>query len=603
MQPRHSILILLATCVLCASPSLAAQKTWTGNGGDGKWESGANWNPPGAPGPDDDVLIPPDSGTIKVDGKGCKKVKSLTAEASEGGVGTKIQADDPGESVCFEAKEDVHIGEGVEVRGNTGNDGQNGGDVKIKAGGTITNDGKLVGGDGGTGAKPGNGGSVVVDGKHVNNNGEENGGAGGSRTSGSGKGKDGGGVTNNAEETVRVGKKSGGAGGEGPAGKGKNGRVGGSAGQTLAMLPGDQMHGDAALLSVHAGQMLLLGLPAESIVADAEIYVDAGGPTAPVHLHGIPAGQDVMVAGESICFRGAPLLDDGVTLADITEPDAIPSIDPCRSCIPNVPWHENFDVWADGYWLDHVGGWKGWDGDPALAASTSAELALSLENSVVAVGPTDLVHEFCGAEEDIWIVRLWQFVPVSFESGGVEPFRGSYIVLLNTYADLGPYHWSAQLHVDSDTQSFIRDGIETVSAPLLVDAWVEVRIVVNFATDTYRVFYGGVEVGGPASWSDGVFGQSGGALELAALDLFANGSSPVYYDELEIVRPAVGDMNCDGAVGFGDINPFVTALTNPALYEVTFPGCSIYNADINRDGLVGFGDINPFVALLSGGGS
>jgi hypothetical protein len=62
-----------------------------------------------------------------------------------------------------------------------------------------------------------------------------------------------------------------------------------------------------------------------------------------------------------------------------------------------------------------------------------------------------------------------------------------------------------------------------------------------------------------------------------------------------------GDLNCDGAIDFGDINPFVLTLTNPAAYEAAFPNCDILNADINGDGSVNFGDINPFVALLSGG--
>jgi hypothetical protein len=52
-------------------------------------------------------------------------------------------------------------------------------------------------------------------------------------------------------------------------------------------------------------------------------------------------------------------------------------------------------------------------------------------------------------------------------------------------------------------------------------------------------------------------------------------------------------------VDFGDINPFVLALTDAMLYAQTYPGCPIANADINGDGTVGFGDINPFVALLS----
>ncbi len=63
---------------------------------------------------------------------------------------------------------------------------------------------------------------------------------------------------------------------------------------------------------------------------------------------------------------------------------------------------------------------------------------------------------------------------------------------------------------------------------------------------------------------------------------------------------ATGDVNCNGAVGFDDINPFVLVLSNPATWEVEFPGCPMLVADINGDEEVDFNDINPFVALLSG---
>jgi hypothetical protein len=60
-----------------------------------------------------------------------------------------------------------------------------------------------------------------------------------------------------------------------------------------------------------------------------------------------------------------------------------------------------------------------------------------------------------------------------------------------------------------------------------------------------------------------------------------------------------GDLNCDGQVTFGDINPFVLALTSPGLYATTYPDCDIMNADVNGDASVDFADINPFVALLT----
>ncbi len=61
-----------------------------------------------------------------------------------------------------------------------------------------------------------------------------------------------------------------------------------------------------------------------------------------------------------------------------------------------------------------------------------------------------------------------------------------------------------------------------------------------------------------------------------------------------------GDLDCDGQIGFSDINPFVLALGDAAAYAAAFPGCPHANADVSGDGAVDFGDINPFVALLSG---
>ncbi len=66
-----------------------------------------------------------------------------------------------------------------------------------------------------------------------------------------------------------------------------------------------------------------------------------------------------------------------------------------------------------------------------------------------------------------------------------------------------------------------------------------------------------------------------------------------------VAAPLTGDANCDGTVDFGDINPFVQALTDGGSYQQTYSGCWPNNADINGDGSVDFGDINPFVQLLS----
>jgi hypothetical protein len=59
-----------------------------------------------------------------------------------------------------------------------------------------------------------------------------------------------------------------------------------------------------------------------------------------------------------------------------------------------------------------------------------------------------------------------------------------------------------------------------------------------------------------------------------------------------------GDLNCDGAVNYLDVDPFVWAVIDRAQFEARFPGCLWFNGDINADNRVDFGDINPLVELL-----
>ncbi len=71
--------------------------------------------------------------------------------------------------------------------------------------------------------------------------------------------------------------------------------------------------------------------------------------------------------------------------------------------------------------------------------------------------------------------------------------------------------------------------------------------------------------------------------------------------QAELADPPVpGDLNCDGVLSMGDVNPFVVALAGELEYVTVWPDCTWYNADVNGDGRVSFLDVNPFVALLAG---
>lgn len=70
----------------------------------------------------------------------------------------------------------------------------------------------------------------------------------------------------------------------------------------------------------------------------------------------------------------------------------------------------------------------------------------------------------------------------------------------------------------------------------------------------------------------------------------------------EVIPPGglPGDLNCDGAVSFADINPFILVLTDLAVWQAAYPGCPPANGDIDGNGVIDFQDIIPFIALLAG---
>ena len=76
---------------------------------------------------------------------------------------------------------------------------------------------------------------------------------------------------------------------------------------------------------------------------------------------------------------------------------------------------------------------------------------------------------------------------------------------------------------------------------------------------------------------------------------------------VNILKPSVkpvpairlGDMNLDGKVDFGDINPFTLALYHPLDYIRIYGINPVIPGDCNHDGRFNSMDVNAFVALLS----
>lgn len=60
----------------------------------------------------------------------------------------------------------------------------------------------------------------------------------------------------------------------------------------------------------------------------------------------------------------------------------------------------------------------------------------------------------------------------------------------------------------------------------------------------------------------------------------------------------LGDLNCDSATDFNDIDAFIDALLGREGYQTDYPGCDFYHADTNGDFEVNFNDIDNFIELL-----
>jgi uncharacterized repeat protein (TIGR01451 family) len=194
-----------------------------------------------------------------------------------------------------------------------------------------------------------------------------------------------------------------------------------------------------------------------------------------------------------------------------------------------LTWSDNFDSYAAGSQLHGQGGWKGWQNDPTAGALVSTAQASSAPNSAAILGASDLVHEYSGYTSGGWTYKTMMYFPSDFTGE-------SYFILLNTYNDAAVgLNWSTQINFQAATNLVVNTGASGGNLPLIRGQWVELRIEIDLTANTQSAFYNN-QLLYSGSWSNEVSG--GGALNIAAVDLFANGASVVYYDDISL-EPSV----------------------------------------------------------------
>ena len=212
---------------------------------------------------------------------------------------------------------------------------------------------------------------------------------------------------------------------------------------------------------------------------------------------------------------------------------------------PQGLWSDNFDSYANGTNLHGVNGWKGWGNDPNAAAVVTNAASFSAPNSVDINGPSDLVHEYSGATSGTWAYIAYQYVPGNMT--GV-----SYFILLNQYDDAGTTNnWSTQVQFDGVNNIVLSDP-DGATLPLIRDRWVEIRVEIDLNADSQTFFYDNTILY-TKSWTEGNSG--GGILNIGAVDLFANGATTVYYDDMSLSQIGGGTCSAPVDIPWASVNP------------------------------------------------
>jgi|GEM_PF-1087705 len=181
-------------------------------------------------------------------------------------------------------------------------------------------------------------------------------------------------------------------------------------------------------------------------------------------------------------------------------------------------WSENFDSYALGSGLHGQGGWEGWEGSPAADAFVTDVQAYSAPHSVGILPTSDIVQQFDIAS-GVWTMSAWNYIP----SGSTGK---QYFILLAVYDPAGTNQWALDLEFDSDIDMMnVVEG--TSSVPIVYDQWTEIVVEINLGSGLQSVYYNGSFVES-LPWAAGF-------LSLQALDLFSDGGSTIFWDDITLV--------------------------------------------------------------------
>jgi hypothetical protein len=274
-------------------------------------------------------------------------------------------------------------------------------------------------------------------------------------------------------------------------------------------------------------------------------------------------------------------------------------------------------------------GWRQWDGaaiNDSLLHDNSGPITAHRGKQYMGTQlASDTIREWSTYTTGHWDLALWSYVP---GPASPTPMQDSqWLVLLNAYNDFGPYEWATQLNYDPLLGQVTVDngyGLTScapqwgVGTTLTFDTWKETVVDVDLDLDTAQVYYDGAPLGEPFAWSQGPFGNNGGAglpcpppvgpsKAIGCIDLYANSTvltpSFIYWDDISIsvdgTKPYCGPSGSGSTSG---CLPTIAATKAPNTTHTS--GCTITVSGVEgaKNGIIFYGTA-PLSAPWCAGGN
>jgi len=192
----------------------------------------------------------------------------------------------------------------------------------------------------------------------------------------------------------------------------------------------------------------------------------------------------------------------------------------CSVASAGVLYQDDFESYPVGSNMNGQGGWEDWGGPGGAGGVVTSWPWIDTDNNVAIEGGSDLVYDQWNFDSGSITQTTQQYLPSSATGT-------TYFILLNDH--LAAPKWALQMSFDLDAGTFHTDSAQTPETfNLITDQWVEIRANIDLDNNLVEVYYGGTLV------RDGFWENNDGSAMLASIDLYANGASAVYYDDVTI---------------------------------------------------------------------